>query len=664
MSNAVERAILAIVALSCAAGVPTWGAHDEPPREEASSRADFGRVLYAEDGVTLLRAPTEDRPGARDEATINAPVFPGDALITDRRARAEVQLAGGTFVRLDEQTKLIFQSLPDPYADVPDTTLLQLEAGVLQLSVRLAESEEFRVDTPYASLFLLTDGDVRVEVGREQTQVFSRRGVVEVVGQTDSVLLRGGTRTTVDAGEAPEEPRPFNTFARDGFDRWVEARMEAWAYRDASIYEDDDLDPYDELPYEVRPYYRELRRYGRWIWYEPYGYCWYPYGAGPGWRPYADGYWVYGPTGYFWVSYEPWGWAPYHYGRWVWLTGYGWAWVPGRVFSGAWVSWVWTVDYVGWCPLDYWNRPAFIFTVHFGYFDPHVWVFVPYHRFHHRHLHDHVVPFDHVRDHVTRTAVVTRPPRVPPERLAQDPELRRRVVEDLSQRNRETIRPVRVTRPDVAEGPSFREDERRIVREGRARPARPGVPTGEPAERDERGRPVRPDPGGPRTPDRPRSLSPRPQAPPFGGDWSRSGQVERSLPGEVPSDDSAERGRPARPVAREGQPREPDNASPDRLDRDRVRDFYRTIGPSRRREQGGDEGRQGAGPEPRPAPPAAGPGEGSGREPAPRQDRAQPRKEAPSREPARASPERDSQPKSSARSRGSDRRSRGKDRQD
>ena len=67
-----------------------------------------------------------------------------------------------------------------------------------------------------------------------------------------------------------------------------------------------------------------------WTYVEEYCHVWYPSATPVGWRPYYDGYWDYGPGGYFWVSNEPWGWAPYHYGRWNWVVGYGWCWVPGR----------------------------------------------------------------------------------------------------------------------------------------------------------------------------------------------------------------------------------------------------------------------------------------------------------------------------------------------
>lgn len=54
-----------------------------------------------------------------------------------------------------------------------------------------------------------------------------------------------------------------------------------------------------------------------------------------------------------WVSDLPWGWITFHYGRWS-LSPRGWAWIPGRRYSGAWVDWRVEdgrrPEHVGWGP--------------------------------------------------------------------------------------------------------------------------------------------------------------------------------------------------------------------------------------------------------------------------------------------------------------------------
>lgn len=94
-----------------------------------------------------------------------------------------------------------------------------------------------------------------------------------------------------------------------------------------------------------------LAPYGDWVEIEGYGTCWTPYVEDRDWRPYSDGYWAYTDCGWTWVSEEPWGWATYHYGRWMFLEGPGWVWVPGYEWAPAWVAWRSSDDYIGWAPL-------------------------------------------------------------------------------------------------------------------------------------------------------------------------------------------------------------------------------------------------------------------------------------------------------------------------
>ncbi len=73
------------------------------------------------------------------------------------------------------------------------------------------------------------------------------------------------------------------------------------------------------------------------------------------------------------MSDYSWGWAPFHYGRWAYTGGYGWGWIPGRTYSGAWVTWRTGgagYGYVGWAPLGPtwgWRNGA---AVGFGFATP------------------------------------------------------------------------------------------------------------------------------------------------------------------------------------------------------------------------------------------------------------------------------------------------------
>jgi hypothetical protein len=435
-------ALAAVLAL----GAPAHGqAADENGYGDGYQSGAYGRVRSADAGGTIVRADTESAES--ENASVNAPLFPGDTLRTDGNQRVEVQLAGGSTVRLDHGGEVVFQSLPTASAKFQDNTVLALNAGVMRITSRLhdRDKEDFRIDTRDASVYLLGEGEFRIVTDdRGGTRVASLRGVAEVVGNEASVLVRGGMITSVVAGSTPDQPRAYSAMASDGFDRWCASRDDAERVHDS--YAAQGNEPKD-VPDEVRPYYGELSTQGRFETDPEYGTVWYPTGVSYDWRPYYDGSWSYGPGGYFWVSNEPWGWAPYHYGNWQWSSSHRWCWVPGPVFAGAWVSWSWGSFSVGWAPLDFWGRPGWIGgPLYDGYYDPGCWTFVNY-----SHIHDHnvgrvAVPIDTVRTDIRHATVVTRAPRVDPRRIAASPEWRDRAIRQVVSDRSARMSPIQVGR--------------------------------------------------------------------------------------------------------------------------------------------------------------------------------------------------------------------------
>ena len=403
----------------------------------------YGRVRSADAGATIVRADSErDEP---DAASVNAPLFPGDVLRTDDDQRVEVQLARGSTIRIDNSGEVLFQSLPNPAAEFQDNTVLALKAGVIRITSRLGEKEEFRIDTRDASVYLLGEGEFRIATDdRGGTRVLSLRGVAEVVGNEASVLVRGGMGTSVVAGSTPDSPRAYSALASDGFDRWCASRDDAYRVHDRYAAQGDE--PRD-VPDEVRPYYGELSTQGRFDVDPDYGTVWYPTGVASDWRPYNDGYWSYGPGGYFWVSNEPWGWAPYHYGNWQWTSRHRWCWVPGRVFAGAWVSWSWGSLNVGWAPLDCWGRPGWTGgSLYGGFYDSRSWTFVGYNRIHSRNVGRYAVPIDRIRDDLRHATVVARAPRVDPRRIAASQRARESALNEVVRDRAARMSPIQTDR--------------------------------------------------------------------------------------------------------------------------------------------------------------------------------------------------------------------------
>jgi len=128
-------------------------------------------------------------------------------------------------------------------------------------------------------------------------------------------------------------------------------------------------------------FYAVLSPYGEWVDVAPFGAVWRPYDSvvGVDFVPYTTGgSWVYTDAGWAFDSTWSWGWAPFHYGRWVFLNGPGWVWVPGTQWAPAWVTWRFGGGVVGWCPMPpegyaFYNSPGWVFvdTPYFGRRDYH-----------------------------------------------------------------------------------------------------------------------------------------------------------------------------------------------------------------------------------------------------------------------------------------------------
>lgn len=360
---------------------PTLHAQDDWTLSEEFG-STYARLRFVEGHITVRRV----QEGLVVEAAdLNTPLAPGDVIETSG-GRAEISLADGSTVWLDDASRLELRTLADLDSRYERTNLLVLDRGTLRVDVEEAydKGRAFRVDTEGGSVQFLSAGSFRVDADGPVTTVSSFRGVAEVMADAGNVLVRTGERSTVRPGRIPSSPRPFNTARLDDFDRFCQERLEAYL-RPGSEAPADDLEGniQDALPEEVRPHYRELSSYGSWQYVTPYGWVWHPVYTGS-WGPYWNGYWTWFPTGWIWVSYDPWGWAPYRYGRWDHVGTIGWVWIPGRVWRGAWVGFAVGRSHLGWSALNYYNRPVFhdvtivnVVNVRAGRLNPRGWRFAP-----------------------------------------------------------------------------------------------------------------------------------------------------------------------------------------------------------------------------------------------------------------------------------------------
>jgi len=391
----------------CMLAGPVAAQDADEPGDDGSR---YAHVRHVQGPAALVRA----YDGERVPLDVNLPIVAGDRLEAEAGSRIEIGLADGSFVRAQGPLRLDVHALASLDAEGENLTHLALRAGDLSLEIAGPEGGSeptCRVDLPSGTAYAMTGGLYRLSVdGGGEARVSVRTGVAEVEGGDTSVLLRSGQATRLRAGEPPADPGS-RLARRDDFDAWVEERRgeSAGALAEGQA---------EDLPEPVQPYAGELSRYGRWEAHSRFGRVWVPAGMGSGWYPYYSGYWLGSPSGYFWISYEPWGWIPYHYGRWEWIAGMGWAWIPGPAFAGAWVHWWAGPSYVAWAPLGYYGRPAIDIQLFFssGYRRSRAgFACVPYPVFFSRDLPRRYVREEGVlRQHMSQAVAVRRLPRFAP----------------------------------------------------------------------------------------------------------------------------------------------------------------------------------------------------------------------------------------------------------
>jgi hypothetical protein len=244
------------------------------------------------------------------DAVMNYPVFTGEALRTDQKARAQIQIGTNT-VALSDSTEIEIADLRDHVAQII------VSRGRIDVDLRqLDNGDTIEIDFAGGGVWPLDPGRYDINAGAEdqpaRVTVFAGRAhFVGVHSERDIAEAR----TLVLAGQdfvasvEPAKPDEFVSWSRE---------------RD-----------YDETrlatPYYVSPSMTgsaELDSAGIWKIDSEYGPVWFPT-ATEEWAPYRFGHWSWiAPWGWTWIDDQPWGFAPSHYGRWT-LIDEHWAWVPG-----------------------------------------------------------------------------------------------------------------------------------------------------------------------------------------------------------------------------------------------------------------------------------------------------------------------------------------------
>lgn len=336
----------ALLALAIIVSIPLGLA----AQDEGYYPYSFARLTYVNGSVYVQR--TADLGYEKGE--VNLALVQGDKIGTES-GQAEIHFGRRNYLRLGDNTKVEFAILPKEGEDRIKLFLTEGRAYVRVSQLTLEKGVE--IHTPDASFYVLEEGLYRFDVRLDrETQAAAREGSLEAASEDGSRLVRGGETVTAAGGRLVSDPE--SDYARgDAFDDWNGSRDSQLSARSERQY----------LPSDMGEYEEELGENGRWVYEQPYGNVWVPdVSTYDDWRPYSYGRWMWYPLiGWTWISSESWGWPVYHYGRWNWRFGLGWYWIPRSHWGPAWVHWWNDGNYIGWCPLTWYNRPGYLFRDRF-----------------------------------------------------------------------------------------------------------------------------------------------------------------------------------------------------------------------------------------------------------------------------------------------------------
>jgi len=243
------------------------------------------------------------------DVELNQPVFTGEALRTDPRARAEIRIGAKT-LDLSNNSELEITSLRDR------TTRVLLLRGRIGLHLRDAgENETVEIDVPQGAVSLAA-GSYDIETGEGKLRVAVFDGKAHFSGARGDIAIGSG-QAAVLASTEPTETSATEPATADEFVAWCRDRDADETRLAAPYFVSRDMTGYEELDSA-----------GLWKIDAQYGPVWFPTQSVE-WAPYRFGHWKWiAPWGWTWLDDQPWGFAPSHYGRWA-LIDEHWAWIPG-----------------------------------------------------------------------------------------------------------------------------------------------------------------------------------------------------------------------------------------------------------------------------------------------------------------------------------------------
>ncbi len=318
----------------------------------ATPIAEAQEVLHArvsaEAGGSMVRGTADDD---WSYATVNTLILPGDTLWADESGTLELEMSGGTFLRMADGSRAEIVQLPP-------SAFVRGWHGSFYVQRVSRSTGDASFDTPAGRVIVDRDSMVRIDiVPSGSTTVSVRWGEARVrTDQGSPVTVKEGRRVFIDPGLLPSTPVFFDRTDEDDFDAWNRERAKLLA-----------VGP--ELTTKVPAASQhlgvyDLDQYGEWITVDNTRY-WRPTVVRE-YVPYRVGYWSHVPTyGHVWVGNYPFSYVTSHYGRWTHHTRHGWMWTYRETWSPAWAATIRVGSHYVWTPLDPYNRPVRVSSTYF-----------------------------------------------------------------------------------------------------------------------------------------------------------------------------------------------------------------------------------------------------------------------------------------------------------
>ena len=209
------------------------------------------RLSLIEGDVQVLIKDSTDWTAAE----INLPLNEGDRIWVADNSKAEFQIRGGVYARMDGNTALDILTIS------PDSAQFYVDQGHVYINNRRGGIQTVQVDTPRSSIRSYDNSILLIDVAEDDAvEVSMLKGYAVAESRTGATRVGAGNTLTI-RGDDNADLSPIAS--PDDWEQWNidrDRRLTAWG--DSSRY----------LPYELHEYASDFDSNGRWDYVGDYGY--------------------------------------------------------------------------------------------------------------------------------------------------------------------------------------------------------------------------------------------------------------------------------------------------------------------------------------------------------------------------------------------------------